>query len=212
MQTLRVAQVVTSAGEADRQFRILRVSGILLAISGMGSVALVASLGAADLADIVALRVMAYGCWLYGGLGLFHLMSPDALRDETNELCRLRGQETNSPWLRAIAFARRLTLGMFLAGLPGIAATLFVSYDMPTFWQRVGLLFIAALYLASLSILLGVLGALSTRAAPRTPRTFATSLVLVPAFLSMLFDGVPNVVGIYAWGLGQMISWGGVAL
>lgn len=210
---LRVAWVVTATGEADRQFRLLRISGILLALGGIGSVALVAALGAPDAADIVALRVMAYGCWLYGGLGLFHLMSPDALRDEPNELCRIRGQATDdSPWLRAIAFTRRLVLGMWLAGLPGIVATLFVSYEAAAFLQRTGLIAVAALYLFSLSVVLGVLGAFSTRAAPRAPRTFAFGLVLVPLMLSWSFEGIPNIVGVYSWGLRQMISWGGVAL
>jgi hypothetical protein len=101
---------------------------------------------------------------------------------------------------------------MWLAGLPGIVATLFVSYEASTFIQRSGLLAVAALYLLSLSIILGVLGAFSTRAAPRAPRTFALGLVLVPLFLSSSFDGIPNIVGVYSWGLRQMISWGGAAL
>jgi hypothetical protein len=210
-QALRVARVVTSAGEAERQFRLLGISGILLAVSGIGSVALVAALGAADAADIVALRVMAYGCWLYGGLGLFHLMSPDALRDEPNELCRLRGIDTRSPWLRAVAFSRRLSLGMCLAGLPGIAATLFVSREAPTFVQRLSLLGVCFFYLVSLSVVLGGLGAIATRAAPRAPRTFAAGLVLIPALLSVAYGGVPNIVGVYSWGLGELIAWGGVS-
>jgi hypothetical protein len=208
---VRVARVVTATGSAEKQFRLLQVSGVLLAMSGIGSTLLAAWLGAADAADIIALRVMAYGCWLYGGLGLYHLLSPHALRDEPDEFCRLRGHETSSVFLRGVAFSRRLAIGMCLAGLPGLIAALCVSPQASIALQRTGLVLVALFYLLSLSLFLGALGAFATRAAPRAPRTFALALVLGPFLLSFPYEGVPSLVGIYSWGLSQMIGWGAAA-
>jgi hypothetical protein len=209
-EILRLAAVVTSAGAAAKQFRSLRISGILLALSGVGSVILVASLGAPDAADIVALRVMAYGCWLYGALGLWGVLTPQALKDTPNVLARMRGQEMDSPLLRAVGFAERLTKGMWLAGLPGLVAAAAVSPSAAAFAQRAGLIFVAALYLLTLSVLLGALGAFCVKAAPRTPRSFAVGLVMIPFALSFHYEGVPSIPGVYSWGLRQLIDWGAV--
>jgi len=159
-------------------------------------------------ADIVALRIMAYSCWLYGALGLWVLLSPQARKSEPSTLARMRGQVLDSALVRALGIARRLTLGMLFAALPGLVAALVVSPSAPILAQRGVLLVVSSLYLASLGVVLGAVGALCTRVAPRSPRTCAVALVVVPFLLSLSAPEIPSIPGVYSWGLRQLIEWG----
>lgn len=207
-QIVRVTAVATSAGSTEKRFRSLTISGVLLALSGVGSVILVAWLGAPDAADIVALRVLAYGCWLYGGLGMWALLAPHSLRDEPNVLARMRGQEVDSWLMRALSFTRRLSVGMWLAGLPGLLTAAAVSHNAGAFAQRTALIAVSVLYLLSLSAVLGALGAFCLKASKRAPRSLAMSMVMIPFLLSFHYEGIPSIPGIYSWALRRMIDWG----
>jgi hypothetical protein len=208
---LRLSAALTSAGYTAQRFRSLRISGALLAVTGVASVVLVARVGAADVADIVALRIMAYSCWLYGALGLWVVLSPEAHKSEPSALARLRGQVLDSPFIRAIGIARRLTLGMLLASLPGLTAAVVVSPSGSVLMQRAALFLITILYLASLGAVLGGVGALSARLAPRAPRFCALVLVILPFLLSYSAAEIPSIPGVYSWALGQLIEWGAVS-
>src|SRR5690606_28755239 len=144
---------------------------------------------------IVALRIMAYSCWLYGALGLWVLLSPQARKSEPSTLARMRGQVLDSALVRALGIARRLTLGMLFAALPGLVAALVVSPSAPILAQRGVLLVVSSLYLASLGVVLGAVGALCTRVAPRSPRTCAVALVVVPFLLSLSAPEIPSIPG-----------------
>ena len=208
---LRLSAALTSAGYTAYKFRSLRISGALLALSGVASVVLVARVGAPDVADIVALRIMAYSCWLYGALGLWVVLSPEARKSEPSALARMRGQVLDSTLVRALGIARRLTLGMLFASIPGLVAALVVSPSASSLAQRVALLVVSTLYLASLGVVLGAVGALCTRLAPRTPRTCAVTLIVLPFLLSLSAPEIPSIPGIYSWALGQLIEWGAVS-
>jgi hypothetical protein len=110
--------------------------------------------------------------------------------------------------VRTLGFARRLVLGMLAASLPGLITALVVSPTMGAVGHRAALLLVATFYLTSLGILLGAIATLSSIAAPRAPRSFAFLLVVGPFLLSFAAEEIPSVIGIYVWGLGQMIAWG----
>lgn len=205
---LRLSAAVTATGYSAQRLRSLEMSGIFLALSGVASVLAVAHLGAADVGDIVALRILAYSCWLYGGLGLWALLSPKALSQQPSLLAKMRGQEMDTTWIRGLGFARRLTLGMLLASVPGLLTALIVSPTMGTVLYRALLLVVATLYLASLGLVLGGLGAFCAKAFPRAPRTSALAIVVGPFLLSLSAEEVPSIIGIYSWGLSEMIEWG----
>lgn len=208
---LRLSAAVTATGYSARRFRSLRMTGIFLGLSGVISVLAVARLGAADVGDIVALRVLAYSCWLFGGLGIFALLSPDALSEQPSELAQMRGQNLDTPIVRTAGFARRLVLGMLVASLPGLLTALIVSPTMGAVAHRAALLVVATLYLTSLGIILSAVGVLSSIAAPRAPRTFALLLVIGPFLLSLVAEEIPSIIGIYSWGFRQMIEWGALS-
>lgn len=208
---LRLSGAVTATGYSARRFRSLQMSGIFLAISGVLSVLAVSRLGAADVGDIVALRVLAYSCWLFGGLGVFALLSPQALVEQPSELARMRGQVLDTPLVRTIGFSRRLVLGMLIASLPGLLTALIVSPTMGATLHRAALLVVATLYLASLGVVLGGVAALCAIYTPRAPRTCALSLVVGPFVLSLISEEIPSIIGLYSWGLGRMIEWGALS-
>lgn len=207
---LNLAQVATLAGSSLPRFRSLRTSGFFLAFSGVASVMLVRYLGAADVADIVALRIVAYACWLYGAFGLWTLLSPEALEASGQALLRMRGQSQLLFRSQILGIARHLTLGMFFAGMPGMVAAVAISPSIPTLLLRVGLFALALIYLASLGFVLGLVGAICYKAAPRSPRRAALALVLVPFIISFTSESVPSIPGFYSWALSEMIAWGGV--
>jgi hypothetical protein len=207
--TLLLAQVATLAGSNLPRFRALRTSGFLLAGSGVASVLLVRYLGAGDVADIVALRIVAYACWLYGAFGLWALLSPEALEASGEALLRMRGQSQLLFRSQTLGIARHLTLGMLFAGMPGMVAAAAISSSVPTLLLRGGLIALSIIYLASLGLVLGAVGALCYKAAPRSPRRAALGVVLLPFLISFTADSVPSIPGFYSWALSEMIAWGG---
>ncbi len=211
LRGLRMARLLTFLGARDTRFRSLHLSGGLLALSGIASVALVSFLGAADVADIVALRVLAYGCWLYGGLGLYALLSPQALDTSAHEIALLRGEQASFTELQALGIFGRLSLGISASGLPGIIAAVVVSPTTDVIANRLALTAASLAYIISLSLVLSAVAAFAHRAAPRAPRRLAAFIVLFPFALSFFSDGIPSIPGAYVWMFGRMIQWGGMA-
>lgn len=208
---LRLSGAVTATGYSAQRFRSLQMSGIFLAASGVISVLAVSRLGAADVGDIVALRILAYSCWLFGGLGVFALLSPQALVEQPNKLARMRGQVLDTPLVRMLGFSRRLVLGTLVASIPGLVTALIVSPTLGATLHRAALLVVATLYLTSLGVVLGSIAALCAIYAPRAPRTCALSLVVGPFLLSLVCEEVPSIIGLYSWGLSRMIEWGALS-
>lgn len=206
---IQVAEVAAYGGGSLRQFRGLRLSGILLAVSGVASVLLARQLGASDVADVVALRVVAYACWLYGALGLWALLGREALKNSGGALLKMRGKALLPYRSQAVGIARHLFVGMCLSGMPGVLAAAIVSPNIPSLLQRFGLLILSPLYLLSLAIVLGVLGAFSAHTSPKSPRRAALLMILVPFLLSLFINDVPSIPGFYSWLLRNMIDWGG---
>jgi hypothetical protein len=209
LNALRIASVVTYSGGNVRQFRHLRFSGILLAMSGVASVFLVAELGAGDVADVIALRVVAYACWLYGALGLWALLSPEALENSGRALLKMRGQSHLPFRSQSLGIARHLSVGMCLSGIPGVVTAAALSPSLESLVHRLGLVAVCVVYLLSLSLVLGAIGGLSVRSAPKSPRRLALLLIVAPFFVSLFADDVPSIPGFYSWLLGEMIAWGG---
>lgn len=209
---LRSAALTQLAEGSAKKFGQLKLSGIMLAVSGVISVAAVSALGAGDVADIIALRILAYACWLYGGLGMWALLSPAALKEDCQRLGRLRGTEIPAPLFRGVGIFRRLTRGLWIAGMPALVAALFASPSEDVFGQRLGLLLMAALYLLSLAALLGFIGGLAIRVSASRARRIAAAVIMGPFLLGLLFSFSFSLPSLYIWGLGQLIDWGGLVL
>src|SRR5690606_21058989 len=143
--------------------------------------------------------------------GLWVVLSPQGQASEPSALARLRGQTLRSPLIRALGIARRLTWGMLFASLPGLIAALVVSPSAAILAQRTGLFLVSTLYLVSLGLVLGAIGAVSAFVAPRAPRICALILIVVPFLLSFSAAETPSVPGMYSWALGRLIEWGAVS-
>lgn len=177
--------------------------------SALLSVLGVTWVGAGDVADVVALRLMAYAAWLYGLVGLPALLKRPRDADPTFELARLRGAIGMGAGARAVGLTVRLTAGLWIAALPGIALSAFVS-ESPSAFSARGLLFLASAgYLLALGASLGLVGVVSEKLLPRAPRVAAWGLVLVPFALSLLWSDVPSVPGAFLWAFRRLVAWGG---
>lgn len=209
---LRSAALTRLAEGPAKKFRQLQLSGIMLAVSGVISVAGVSAVGAADVADIIALRILAYACWLYGGLGMWALLAPNVLEEDCQRLGRLRGTELPAPLFRGVGIFRRLSRGLWVAGMPALVAALIASPNQEVLWQRFGLLLVSALYLISLAACLGLVGGLAIRAGKARARRLALLFVMGPFILGLLFSFSFSLPSLYVWGLGQLIDWGGIVL
>ncbi len=183
----------------------------MLALSGVSSVLLVTWLGAADVADIVALRIAAYACWLIGGIGLWTLLSSEAIAEENQKLAELRGVKMEDPEFVALSVVRLLSKGMFWASLPGLLVAALVSTSSSMFAQRVALLVCTMAYLLSLAVVLALIGALSSRLSRTRARIIAAALVLGPFLLSITASSPLSIPSFYIWTFGKLIAWGGIA-
>lgn len=184
--------------------RSLRFSAWLLGFSGVVSALVVTKLGAPDVADLYALRIVAYAAFLFGGLGLWTLLSPEALREPCFGLAQLRGWDQHSSAVRFSALARHLFTGMCIAGLPGIFASTYVAHTLPSRQGRLLLIASTALYFLALAISLAILAALSRRLAPRSTRAVTGALIIVPFFCHLAAPGFPNLISLYLWGFEQL--------
>lgn len=199
----------TERAAAHKRFRGARLSGWLVALSGVLSVVLSVWIGAGDVADVLALRVLAYAAWLYALIGLPALLHPDFSPSTVSALSRLRGVSEIGLTARALGVFARLALGLLLAALPGIVLAAVSSETVSVLGARVVLVLAAALYLVVLAASLALVGVWAERMTPRTPRRTALLLLLGPYLLSLGFPGVPSVPGAFFWAFERLVTWGG---
>ncbi len=210
-KAFRLGLLVTAGGARAGRFRSVRTSGLLLALSAIGSVLLVTHVGAGDVADVVALRLLAYAAWLYGLLGLPALLDPKLRWASAEHLARLRGVQSTPAPARALGLSVRLTGGMYLAALPGVVAAAATSHTLTTLGLRAALLALSAGYLLLLAAGLGVLGALAEQLAPKRPRRVALAMVLLPFALSWIHPNIPSLPGAFIWAFSELVLFGGLS-
>ncbi len=191
----------------ERKFQALHWSGAMLALSGVVSVLFVTSVGAGDVADVVALRIFAYVCWLYGGLGLWRMLRPDAM--EGYALARLRGLRVEPLWGKAGTLFLRLNTGMLLAGLPGVLLAVLLGDVFPDFWGGAGLVLSCIAYVVALSAFLSGVGAGCHGWSARWARWAAAAVLLGPFLLSLWVGPFPNPLGTAVQVFGWLLSQGG---
>ncbi len=209
---LHLALLATESEVKTGRFRSVKISGLLLAFGASVSVLLVTWIGAGDVADVVALRLLAYAAWLYGLLGLPALLHPQAVAQSAAPLAELRGLAPPGGGVRALGLSIRLALGMLLAALPGIFVAAVSSPTPRALLIRASLVLFSAIYIVFLAAGLGGLGALAERLAPRWPRAMALTLVLLPFLLSLFWSPIPNLPGAFLWAFNQLVAWGGLAV
>lgn len=208
LRRLRLGLLATHRAASGSRFRGLGWSAGLLALSGVLSIAFLSRVGAAEVGDVLALRLLAYASWLYGGLGLAALLAPRADDANARQLALLRGRiadETSSLW---IGMAARIATGVFLAALPGLLVAWAVA-PAQFVAARAWLFPASFVYAIGLGASLGGVGALSLRIAPRSPRLVAAGLVLVPYALALSAPSIPSIPGFFALLLNQMLQLGG---
>ncbi len=191
---------------AHRRFRSLNYSGFFLCLSGLITVGFTVRVGASDVADVIALRFMAYACWLYGGLGLLTLLKPGAF--EGTALAPLRGVELPNALPHAATLSLLLARGISLCSLPVLALALVLSGDEATVRARVDQLGLTLLYILACSLSLAVVGALCLALSARRARALALLFLIVPFALQLASLPVPNVIGGLIWGFGELVSAG----
>lgn len=182
----------------------------MLAFSGVCSVFLVSWLGAADVADIVALRVAAYSCWLVGGMGLWALLSEEALNEDSQSLASLRGTRLENSDFAAVGVMRQLSRAMLWASMPGLVAAFFVSTHPSMFAQRFALLLCMYAYLVSLALVLGLVALFCIRISPRRAKWMAAAIIVGPFLLSLTTAYPISIPGLYIWGFEKLFAWGGL--
>lgn len=169
-------------------------------MSGVGSVVVTARIGADDAVDLVALRLLAYAAWLYALVGLPALLDPRHVSLPLVTLARLRGVDLGSFSARAVGLSERLARGLLVAALPGL---LTIGFVLPATTPRAPLAILlaaATTYLLTLAATLGFVGALAERISPRSSRSVAFTLLLLPLVLSLWIDGMPNIPSLFiAW-------------
>jgi hypothetical protein len=190
-------------------FRGARLSGWFVAASGVMSVVLAVWIGAGDVADLLALRVLAYSAWLYALIGLPALLHQDFSARTVSELSRLRGVSEIGPVARGFGLFARLGSGLLFASLPGVCLAAFLSETVSLLSWRVALVLLSALYLLLLAASLAVVGVLAERAVPRAPRRTALALLLVPYLIGLAFPPLPSVPGAFFWAFEHLVLFGG---
>lgn len=201
--------LATERAAGHKRFRGARWSGWLVALSGVAAVALAVWIGAGDVADLLALRVLAYAAWLYALIGLPALLHPDFAPSAVSGLARLRGVAEVGLFARGLGLFARLAVGLAIAALPGVVLAALSSQTATVLAARVVLVLAAALYLLVLAASLALVGVWAERLAPRAPRRTAVLLLLGPYLVGLALPGVPSVPGAFFWAFDRLVVWGG---
>ncbi len=207
LRVLRAVNALSSIHPlAQRRFRSLSYSGFFLCLSGLVTVWLVGQIGASDVADVLALRILAYACWLYGGFGLWILLSPGAF--EGSGLARLRGLSIPLGLSCFVTLTLKLFKSVSYVGLPAVALAAFSAGDDPTRSARLTQLGWCVVYVLIFAMTVALVGALCIWLTPRRARTSAVSILLIPFGVDLTFGAIPNLISGLVWGMGQLISVG----
>lgn len=190
----------------QRKMRSLSYSGFFLASSGVLSVWAAHRLGAGDVSDVIALRILAYACWLYGLFGMWTLLGPGAL--ETVGLGGLRGYSRSAVVSGFLRLGTYLTKGVAFAGLPGLMLAALLTSDEATRAARLTVLGWSGVYIAVFAVSLATLGALSRGFSARRARLIFAMVLLLPYSLELSGMQVPNVLGGLMWAMGALIQRG----
>lgn len=200
-QAWRVSRVLKLDPREARRLRSLWLSGISLLLFGALSVALVGSL-APSVADLIALRMASYVCWLFGAIGLWTWLSPRATLHDG--LARLRGIEAHRAWVMGLTLLRALSLPLLTLALPLVVWAILLAEGW-TVSTALGVLAHVVLYLLSLSAALALVGALCAWAAGPRARWVALLVLVLPFAASLGNPEVPSVVGFFVrWMSGIM--------
>lgn len=205
----RLGLLATHAASRESGYRSLRVTAVVLALSGTASVLLLARIGAAAASDVIALRILAYASWIFGAFGLSVLLKTGT--GDAPALARLRGFDSVPLRARALGLALRLAFVVALGALPVVIAALVAAPTNSVLLWRVALLGGSLVYIALLSTVLALVGVAAERLRPESPRFTAALFVLVPFGIALLGPHVPSIPGAFAWGLSQMLRWGAFA-
>ena len=205
----RLGLLATHAASRESGYRSLRVTAVLLALSGIASVLLLSRIGAAAASDVVALRILAYASWIFGAFGLSVLLKTGT--GDAPALARLRGFDSVPLRARTLGLAWRLAFVGTLGALPVVTAALVAAPTNSVLLWRVALLGGALVYIALLSLVLALVGVVAERLRPESPRFTAALFVLVPFGIALLGAHVPSIPGAFSWGLSQMLRWGAFA-
>ncbi len=207
-RSIQLGLLATQADSRSRRFRGLFWSELMLAISGVASLIFVAALGTPDVADLVALRLLAYASWLCGGFGLSALLGRADTRSAT-ELARLRGVSLEGWSHFALGVAVRIARGIVFAMLPVFVVAVAILPSQSSAASRWLLLPFLFAFAFALSACLGAVAGVVRRYWPHSPRRAAAGLLLVPWVVSWFFPAVPSVPGWFGLALTRMASFGG---
>lgn len=190
---------------AQRSVRSLGLSGFFLAVSGLLMVWAADQLGAGDVSDVMALRILAYACWLYGVLGLWALLAPDALT--LSGLGRLRGHAWSIGFPAFLTISHVLWRGVSVASLPGLVLCVLLADDQtrPARWVQ---FFWCNIYIMFFALSLGVAGALCRVISPRRARWIALLLLGLPYVFEFQGAHFPHFISGMLWGMTQLIALG----
>ena len=191
---------------ARKRIRSLNYSGFFLCLSGLLCVWAVDELGAGDVADIIALRILAYACFLYGGLGLWALLVPGAF--EGTSLAPLRGMRLPLGIPVFVTLSVQIFLGVILSGLPAVALAAALSENDAIQAARWAQLAWCLPFALAFSLSMALLGALSLSYTKRRPRWTAILLLVLPYLFSIYVTEIPNLLSGLLWGFHQLIALG----
>lgn len=209
-RAIRQSLLRTEGSVRTGRFRGLRISGFLLGVSAVLSVLLVAWLGAADVADVVALRLLAYAAWLYGLVGLPALLGENVQHGSAEGLARLRGLRGSNTNRRIVGLGSRLFFGLSVAALPGLTMAVALSGSFHHLGRGIALLVFSTAYLACLAACLAAVGVLSERLSPKHPRLLSLSIIMLPFLLGHVLPGTPSIPGAFIAAFDALVAWGSI--
>lgn len=189
-QGWRVSRLIQLAPREARRLRSLWISGTSLLLFGGLTVAAVSTL-APSAADLIALRVASYTCWLFGAFGLWTWLSPAAVR--TSALSRLRGIEPHPALVTGLTLFRALVWPLLVLALPVVILAVVLTEGW-TPASALGVLAHVVLYLVSLSAALALVGGLCFWGAGGRARWVAALVLVLPFLASLNNPEVPSLL------------------
>lgn len=190
--------------------RLLTLWGWVLALGFVVMMLVVQQTDAAELLGSVVVRFVRWLCRGVG-LGLALVLAATASRQEQNlgTLLALHGVGARpSAWVRALAFIRRVALG--LGGPTALVAVsaIVLSTSASLLLERLVLAALALLFVAITAAVLGTLSWWSAEVASRRAAGLLLLLVLGPHLLRLSWPDVPSVPAALDQLLVAMTRWG----
>lgn len=203
---LSLLHVLQFSPQLARSWRSLTLSALFLALSGSVSVTLSYFWHLDQLAHVAALRILAYGCWMFGVLGSWTFLGRGAVFE--GDLGRLRGHHPVPAWTWGALVAAKLAQGLALAAAPGIvlAGLLGGVFASPT--DRLAFVVCAGAYALSVALFAGILVVAARAVSLRRARWVAIFLV-GGSWVLEAFQLVPSSpIGWFLGGFSRLLLWG----